>query len=86
MVAHMKTTIDIADSLFYEAKRVAARQGMTFRSLVEAALRQRLESESVSKKPFRLRKHTFRGNGLQTGLAEGEWGTIRQRAYDGRGG
>jgi Arc/MetJ family transcription regulator len=35
----MRTTIDIADELFRQAKRRAADQGVTLREIVEAALR-----------------------------------------------
>lgn len=86
MVTHMKTTIDIADSLFQEAKRVAARKGITFRAVVETALRHVIEAERPTTRPFRLRKHTFRGKGLQAGLSEDAWDEIRRRAYEGRGG
>ena len=86
MVTHMKTTIDIADSLFLEAKQLAARRETTFRAIVELGLRHVLESEPEVSQPFRLRKHTFRGNGFQPGLSDGDWDEIRRRAYEGRGG
>ncbi len=43
MVYHMKTTLNIADSVMKELKREAARQGRTMSELVEAALRRLLQ-------------------------------------------
>jgi len=40
----MKTTIDIADPLLDEARKLAAREGTTLRALVERGLRVRLET------------------------------------------
>ena len=39
----MRTTIDLPDPLFKEAKAAAALQGVTLRDVVEEALRQRLQ-------------------------------------------
>jgi Arc/MetJ family transcription regulator len=81
----MKTTIEIADPLLEEARRVAARDGTTVRSLVEQGLRQVLGARGRRGK-FRLRKASFRGRGLQPGVREPGWERIREMAYEGRGG
>jgi len=81
----MKTTIQIPDSLFEEARRVAHRERVTMRSLVEAGLRRVLADHNKSG-GFRLRKATFRGKGLQSGLEGASWGRIRDASYEGRGG
>ncbi len=87
MGAHMKTTLDIADSVFLELKRCARREKKTAREIVEMALQLFLKEKAEGKaKPFRLRRHSFRGKGLQAGLREGDWDTIRTLAYEGRGG
>lgn len=39
MVSHMKTTLNIDDSVMAQLKREAARQGRTMSELVETALR-----------------------------------------------
>ena len=39
MVCHMKTTLNIADSVMADLRREAARQGRTMSELVETALR-----------------------------------------------
>ena len=38
MVAHMKTTIELSDTLLQDAKALAAARGTTLRELVEAGL------------------------------------------------
>jgi predicted transcriptional regulator len=83
----MKTTIEINDTLFQQAKQLATQRRTSFRAVVESALRHFLDSRGSSSQPFfRLRRHSFRGRGLQAGLTEQDWATIRERAYEGRGG
>jgi plasmid stability protein len=45
MVFHMKTTLNIDDTLMAQLKREAARQGRTMSELVETALRNLLRSQ-----------------------------------------
>jgi hypothetical protein len=85
MVNHMKTTVQIPDSLFEEARKLAHREQTTLKALVEEGLR-RVISEHQRKSPFRLRKATFKGKGLQTHLAGASWEHIRELSYEGRGG
>jgi len=81
----MKTTIQISDSLFEEARKLAQRERATFRSLVEEGLR-RIIAERKRRRKFRLRKATFKGKGLQPHAAGASWEQIRQLTYEGRGG
>jgi len=87
MGSHMKTTIDIADPLFERARRLAEREGTTFRALVEEGLREVLDRKSVSR-PFKLRDARYRGpgKGLSPEFAAGGWERIREAIYEGRGG
>ena len=80
----MKTTVEISDSLLEAAKVEAARGRTTVRALIEAGLRRVLE-ERKKAQPFRLRRASFKGKGLQPPLNDGDWDAIRQRAYEGRG-
>jgi hypothetical protein len=83
----MKTTIEINDALFNRAKRLASRRRTTLRAVVESALRQYLDLQgSARQNTFRLRRHSFRGHGLQADLTEQDWAAIRERVYEGRGG
>ncbi|MBM4296614.1 MAG: DUF2191 domain-containing protein [Deltaproteobacteria bacterium] len=81
----MKTTVEISDNLLEEAKKLAAREGTTVRTLIEQGLRQII---AARKRPgvFRLRKATFKGKGLQPGVSTATWDQIRDMAYQGRGG
>jgi predicted transcriptional regulator len=81
----MKTTIEISDAILKRAKQLAARRNTTLRELIETALRDALERELPSARSREVRTHTFRGNGLQSGLSWDEWSTIRDLAYEGRG-
>ncbi|MHB8416525.1 MAG: type II toxin-antitoxin system VapB family antitoxin [Myxococcales bacterium] len=57
----MRTTLDIDDGLLRAAKQRAAKQGRTLTSLVEEALRERLDAGSAPRRPFKLRLVTKAG-------------------------
>jgi hypothetical protein len=84
MVSNMKTTIDIADSLIHEAKRLAADEGTTLRALVEEGLRSVIAARSEHTS-FRMRDASFGGKGLQPGVSLEDWDQIRDLIYGGRG-
>jgi Bacterial antitoxin of type II TA system, VapB len=81
----MKTTIEIPQTLLDEARKLASHEGTTLRALVEEGLR-RIIAERRRAGAFRLRKATFKGTGLQAGVAGTPWERIRDMAYEGRGG
>jgi hypothetical protein len=81
----MKTTLEIADPLLREARKLAARERTTLRALVEQGLR-RVLAEKNRKPSFRLRKASFKGRGLRPELADAGWDRLRELAYEGRGG
>lgn len=80
----MKTTIEIPNSLLRQVKSVASREHTTVRALVEEALR-RIMAERQRAKPFKLRRVSFPGKGLQPEMAGASWQRIRDAAYEGRG-
>ncbi len=81
----MKTTVDIPQSLLEEAKKLAANHQTTVKALIEEGLRYVIGEHQRSKE-FRLRKATFKGEGLQPDMEGASWENIRERAYKGRGG
>jgi hypothetical protein len=85
MVSNMKTTVEIPNALLDETRRIASKEGTTVKALVEEGLR-RVLSERKQKGAFRLRKATFKGNGLQPHIAGASWERIRDLIYEGKGG
>lgn len=81
----MKTTVEIPNPLLAEVRKLASREGATVRALVEQGLR-RILAESQKPGAFTLRKASFKGKGLQPGVAHASWERIREMAYEGRGG
>lgn len=81
----MKTTVDIPQSLLDEAKKLAANHRTTVKALIEEGLR-RVIGEHQRSGIFRLRKATFKGEGLQQDMEGSSWETMRERTYEGRGG
>jgi hypothetical protein len=56
----MRTTLEINDKLFRQAKKRAAEEGIPFRKVVEAALQRYLNGQSAAKK-YRLQWKTEKG-------------------------
>jgi len=80
----MKTTIEISDPLLREARRLAEREGITLRAVVERGLR-RVVAETKPTAPFKLRRASFKGKGLQAEARGVSWDALRDLAYEGRG-
>ena len=80
----MKTTIEISDPLLREVRRIAAREKVTLRTLVERGLR-RVVAETKPGARFKLRRASVKGHGLQSHLRGASWEEIRDLAYEGRG-
>jgi hypothetical protein len=57
----MRTTLDIDEHVLRQAKQVAAREGTTLTRIVEEALRERVRKPPRSKRAFRLRLLTKKG-------------------------
>jgi hypothetical protein len=80
----MKTTVEISDPLLREARELAMREGITLRTLVERGLH-RVVAETKRRTPFRLRRASFKGKGLQPEFREASWDKLRDLTYLDRG-
>jgi len=80
----MKTTIEISDPLLEAARQVASQEKTTLRALVEEGLRKVIE-ERQQGQGFRLRRATFRGQGLKPQVSDASWEQLRELIYQGRG-
>ena len=79
----MKTTIDIADPLLRDAKKLAAREGTTLRALVEQGLRQVLaERKTRKREPYKQRLVVFKGDGLTPEFRNAGWAEILEASYE----
>jgi hypothetical protein len=81
MGAHMKTTVEIPDPVLSAARELARREGTTVKALIERGLRREL-AEAARERDFRLRRATFRGQGLRTDLPGVGWDRLRELAYE----
>lgn len=77
----MKTTVEISEPVFRRAKQHCSEHGISMRILIETGLRAALDPPKTAA-PFRLKPFGFRGEGQVTH----DWSTIREMAYEGRGG
>ena len=70
MVFHMKTTLNIDDTVMGRLRREAARQGKTMSELVEAALRLLFQAGSRKSKAKLRPLPTFRSGGHLVDIAD----------------
>ncbi len=78
MVAHMKTTIEIADNLLARAKDRAKARGVTLRSLIEESLAVTLDQPLPKAE---VRPVIFGGKGLSREFEDASWEKIRGSIY-----
>ena len=80
----MKTTVEIADVLFHEAKQLAARRKTSLRTLVEEGLREVLRRDDGTQSSG-LRDGSVGGGWLTPEFAGASWDQLAEVAYQGRG-
>ena len=85
MLSHMRTTLDLPDPLFRQAKKLAREREISFRALVTEALR-RVIAEKAPRGRFKLADHAYGRGGLVDGLSWTDWEQIRDLVYEGHGG
>ena len=79
MVTHMKTTIDIADALYEQARCAARERGVTIRTLVENGLRKELDPPPASRRE--MPDASVGGTGLSPEFANATWEQMRAEIY-----
>jgi hypothetical protein len=80
----MKTTIEISDALLREVRKLAAREGVTLRALVERGLHRILTD--AKRPPFRMRDGSVGGNWLQPEVRHLSFQQLLDMSYGDRGG
>jgi hypothetical protein len=80
----VKTTVEISDPLLREVRKLAARQGVTLRTLIERGLH-RVIADTRSGAPFKLRRVSFKGCALQPEFRDAPLGRMRDAAYEDHG-
>ncbi len=80
MVAHMKTTLEISDNLFRRAKKLAEKEGKTFKTVVEEALVTRLEAREQVSAPYQLDIPVVSGE-IHPEFVNAPWDKIRDEIY-----
>jgi hypothetical protein len=85
-LAHMKTTVEIAEDLFARTREVSRREGTTLRSLIEEGLRVALaRHEEAIAREYDWPDLSVGGDGLAPELGDGGWEPIRSLIYGGHG-
>ena len=81
MGTHMKTTIEISDTLFLQAKRQAAKSGTTLRALIEQGLKQTLKDSSHAP-AHQPRDGRVKGKGLTREARSAGWRAVLDAANE----
>jgi predicted transcriptional regulator len=86
MLTHMKTTVELPDDLFQEARQLARSEGSTMKSLMEEGLRAVIARHRAAGQAarFSLRDASVPGNGLSPEFADAGWAKIREASYGDR--
>lgn len=84
MLKHMRTSVEISDSLLRKARNLARRRHTTLRQLIEEGLGRLLQAERTPNRP-KLQDFSYGEGGLLPGLNSSDWDTIQARAFEGRG-
>lgn len=76
----MKTTVEIADALLEEAKRIAKERDITLRELIECGLRKELKDRSSPREKFVWKDLSYGGGGLREPFTWDNWAAIKEFA------
>lgn len=77
-MTHMKTTIELSDSLLLRAKERARAESVTLKALIEKSLTATLETPLLQSE---VKPVTVKGKGLSPDFEEASWEEIRDAIY-----
>jgi hypothetical protein len=80
----MKTTVEITDDLFKAAKALAIERRTTLRAIIEEGLRAVI-GDTSRRDRFELKDGSVEGYGTRPGVEEGDWESVGDTIYRGRG-
>ena len=80
----MKTTIEISDALMRDVRKIAAREGLPMRAIIERGLKREV-GRTRPKAAFKLRDCSVAGEGLQPEFQGASFQEILDASYEGRG-
>lgn len=78
----MKTRIEVSDPLLREVHKLPEREGVT---LARGAGLRRVVAETRPTAPFKLRRASFKGRGLQPVLHDASWDKLCELGSESRG-
>ena len=81
----MKTTVQISDALLADIHKIVVKRKTTLKALVEEGLRHVVETESVTRKPFKMKDASVGKPGDPWPLDGKSWEEIRDVIYEDRG-
>ena len=79
----MKTTVELPNPLFQQARRYATSHSMTMKTMIEQGLR-KVMLERQPSPPFKLQDRSVKGNGMTPEFQNANWEHIRDAIYEGR--
>jgi hypothetical protein len=77
-------TVEISDALLRQVRELAAREGVTLRTLVKRGLHHVI-ADTQRGAAFKRRRASFEGKGRQPELRDASWEMLRDLAYRDRG-
>lgn len=81
MGTHMKTTVEIADSLLERSRKVARREGTTLRALLEEGLHLALKRRSAQARQTPPALPTYGQGGLSAAFESASWSQLRDEIH-----
>lgn len=84
MPTHMRTSIELSDSLLARVRKIMAKRKVTLRALVEEGLRRVVEEDQAAP-PFKLRAAAFKGPlGFAPGMGADDIPRVLREVNEGR--